>query len=640
MHKETGELHPRTVELLEQVALRVEQGGIEAWQTLDPRELLGDEADQYEKNRDTLDVWFDSGSTHATVLGGKDGAFAGSHGAELAWPADLYLEGSDQHRGWFHSSLLTGCMLYGQPPYKALLTHGFVVDGQGRKMSKSVGNVIAPQKVSDSLGAEILRLWVASTDYSGELSISDEILKRVVEGYRRIRNTLRFLLANLADFDAVSQAVPHGELFEIDRYALAMTAQMQAEISAHYERYDFHPAVSRLQTFCSEDLGAFYLDILKDRLYTTAAGSLARRSAQTALLEITQALLKLMAPILSFTAEEAWKELVASALKHQADAARVTIFTEVFHSLPPYADAEALTAKWTRLRAIRAEVQRKLEEVRTAGDIGSSLQAEVDLYAASADQELLASLGDDLRFVLIVSRATVHAGEGETRIEVTPSQHKSASAAGTGAWTWARTRTTPRSAAVACPTCSARVKPAARPEHGRPRRPQDAGPAVRPRRTGADRRLAGAGAVHHRPGPAHQDLLQHRVPVRRTAASAAVLRLHAGLQPRRGVQFPGDRGRLATLALHRPGLRGGGGHRLDAASHARPARFSLALALILGGAVGSVIDRVVYGHVVDFLLFYWNDWQFPAFNLADVGISCGAVLLVLDELLRSRKPRG
>ena len=291
VHKETGELHPRTVELLEQVALRVEQGGIEAWQTLDPRELLGDEADQYEKNRDTLDVWFDSGSTHATVLGGKDGAFAGSHGAELAWPADLYLEGSDQHRGWFHSSLLTGCMLYGQPPYKALLTHGFVVDGQGRKMSKSVGNVIAPQKVSDSLGAEILRLWVASTDYSGELSISDEILKRVVEGYRRIRNTLRFLLANLADFDAVSQAVPHGELFEIDRYALAMTAQMQAEISAHYERYDFHPAVSRLQTFCSEDLGAFYLDILKDRLYTTAAGSLARRSAQTALLEITQALL-------------------------------------------------------------------------------------------------------------------------------------------------------------------------------------------------------------------------------------------------------------------------------------------------------------------------------------------------------------
>ncbi|MCD0502348.1 isoleucine--tRNA ligase [Bordetella petrii] len=424
VNKETGALHPRTPELLEQVAQRVEQHGIEAWQSLDPRELLGDEAGQYEKNRDTLDVWFDSGTTHATVLGGKDQVLGGSHGAELAWPADLYLEGSDQHRGWFHSSLLTGCMLYGQPPYKALLTHGFVVDGQGRKMSKSVGNVIAPQKVSDSLGAEILRLWVASTDYSGELSISDEILKRVVEGYRRIRNTLRFLLANLADFDAVNQAVPYGELFEIDRYALAMTAQMQAEVQANYERYDFHPAVSRLQTFCSEDLGAFYLDILKDRLYTTAADSLARRSAQTALLDITQALLKLMAPILSFTAEEAWKVLADSALRHQADAARVTIFTEVYHALPPYADADALAAKWARLRAIRAEVQRKLEEVRTAGGIGSSLQAEVDLYADGDDRATLESLGDDLRFVLIVSRASVHAGNGELRIDIAPSGHK------------------------------------------------------------------------------------------------------------------------------------------------------------------------------------------------------------------------
>ncbi len=424
VHKETGALHPRTPELLEQVAQRVEKHGIEAWQALDPRELLGDEADQYEKNRDTLDVWFDSGTTHATVLGGKDQVLGGSHGAELAWPADLYLEGSDQHRGWFHSSLLTGCMLYGQPPYKGLLTHGFVVDGQGRKMSKSVGNVIAPQKVSDSLGAEILRLWVASTDYSGELSISDEILKRVVEGYRRIRNTLRFLLANLADFDAVGQAVPYGELLEIDRYALAMTAQMQAEVVAHCERYDFHPAVARLQTFCSEDLGAFYLDILKDRLYTTAADSRARRSAQTALAEITQALLKLMAPILSFTAEEAWKVLADSALRNQADAGRVTIFTEVYHTLPPDADSDALLQKWARLRTIRAEVQRKLEEVRTAGGIGSSLQAEVDVYAHGADLELLQSLGDDLRFVLIVSRATVHAGEGELRIEIAPSAHQ------------------------------------------------------------------------------------------------------------------------------------------------------------------------------------------------------------------------
>jgi len=430
VHKETGELHPRTVALLEQVAQRVEAGGIEAWQTLDARELLGDEADLYEKNRDTLDVWFDSGTTHATVLGGPDNATAdthamGSHASELAWPADLYLEGSDQHRGWFHSSLLTGCMLHGRPPYKALLTHGFVVDGQGRKMSKSVGNVIAPQKVSDSLGAEILRLWVASTDYSGELSISDEILKRVVEGYRRIRNTLRFLLANLADFDAATDALPIEQLLEIDRYALAMTAQMQLEVTRWYERYDFHPAVARLQTYCSEDLGAFYLDILKDRLYTSAPASPARRSAQTALLHVTQTLLKLMAPILSFTSEEAWAVLRDSTLAHCPEVtSKLTIFTELFHDVPQPHDADALLARWTRLRAIRAEVQRALEDVRASGAIGSSLQAEVDLYATGADHDLLSSLAADLHFVLITSRATVHhsdAPDDALRILVAPS---------------------------------------------------------------------------------------------------------------------------------------------------------------------------------------------------------------------------
>jgi len=415
VHKETGELHPRTVELLEQVAQRVEKEGIEAWQSLDPRELLGDEAEHYEKNRDTLDVWFDSGTTHATVLGGRDNEFNGSHGDLLKWPADLYLEGSDQHRGWFHSSLLTSCMLYGRPPYKALLTHGFVVDGAGRKMSKSVGNVVAPQKVSDSLGAEILRLWTAATDYSGELSISDEILKRVVEGYRRIRNTLKFLLGNLSDFDPARDAVALDAMFEIDRYALAMTAAMQAETLENYKRYEFHPAVARLQVFCSEDLGAFYLDVLKDRLYTTARDSLARRSAQTAVFHITHALLKLMAPILSFTAEEAWKDL------HQGHA--VTIFTELFHALPDQVDAAVLNEKWSRLRAMRADVMRRIEEVRTAGLIGSSLDAEIDLYADGDDYELLASLQDDLRFVLIVSRAEVHRAGGDLRIEVAATAH-------------------------------------------------------------------------------------------------------------------------------------------------------------------------------------------------------------------------
>lgn len=424
LHKETGALHPRTPDLIEAVAQRIEKDGIEAWQALTPADVLGDDADQYEKNRDTLDVWFDSGTTHATVLGGKPGAeddlaHGGSHGATLGWPADLYLEGSDQHRGWFHSSLLTGCMLYGEPPYKALLTHGFVVDGQGRKMSKSVGNVIAPQKVSDSLGAEILRLWVASTDYSGELSISDEILKRVVEGYRRIRNTLRFLLANVADFDVDTQAVDVQDMLEIDRYALVMTARMQADVQAQFARYEFHPAVARLQTFCSEDLGAFYLDILKDRLYTSAADSAARRSAQTALHIISRTLIKLMAPVLSFTAEEAWSVLVPASDTTRAH----TIFTGCFETIALPADEEMLSARWLRLRAIRGEVMRRLEDVRTEGKIGASLQAELDVFASGDDLQALQSLGDDLRFVLIVSRATVHAGESDLRIDITPSSY-------------------------------------------------------------------------------------------------------------------------------------------------------------------------------------------------------------------------
>jgi isoleucyl-tRNA synthetase len=416
VHKETGELHPRTPELMEQVAQRIEQHGIEAWQSLDPAELLGDEAQWYEKNRDTLDVWFDSGTTHATVLGGQDHCVNGSHSDELTWPADLYLEGSDQHRGWFHSSLLTGCMLYGRPPYKALLTHGFVVDGNGRKMSKSVGNVIAPQKVSDSLGAEILRLWTAATDYSGELSISDEILKRVVEGYRRIRNTLKFLLGNLSDFSLDKDAVPLDRMFEIDRYALSMTAAMQSEITAYFARYEFHPAVSRLQIFCSEDLGAFYLDVLKDRLYTAGKDSVARRSAQTALYHVTHALLKMLAPILSFTAEEAWKDL------HRGEPGVQSIFTELFHDIPQPDDALTLLQKWTRLREIRADVMRQIETVRATGEVGSSLAAELDVHAAGEDYKMLASLGDDLRFVFIVSRATLHQGGDGLQIDVHPTK--------------------------------------------------------------------------------------------------------------------------------------------------------------------------------------------------------------------------
>jgi len=416
LHKETGQLHPRTPELLEQIALRMEKEGIEAWQKIEVADLLGDEADMYVKNRDTLDVWFDSGVTHQTVL-------RGSHKEQLQFPADLYLEGSDQHRGWFHSSLLTASMLDGRAPYKALLTHGFTVDGEGKKMSKSLGNTLAPQKISDTLGADILRLWVASSDYSGELSISDEILKRVTEAYRRIRNTLRFLLANTSDFDAAKDAVAINDLLEIDRYAIANMAALQKDILAHFDAFEFHPVVSKLQSFCSEDLGGFYLDILKDRLYTSGTTSHARRSAQTAIWHITQSLLRLMAPMLSFTAEEAWQFFAAADAYKDSDE---TIFTQTYYQLPEIADAAALLAKFNALRTVRADVTKQLEEVRVSGAIGSSLQAEVAIKAAGDKFAVLNSLADDLKFTLITSAATVEqvATEAEEAVVVTPSKYE------------------------------------------------------------------------------------------------------------------------------------------------------------------------------------------------------------------------
>ena len=422
IHRETGELHPRTLELLEQVAKRVEQGGIEAWQTLDPQELLGAEAERYVKIKDTLDVWFDSGSTHQTVMGGPAGQAtgAGSHGAQLQFPADLYLEGSDQHRGWFHSSLLVSCMLNGVPPYKSLLTHGFFVDGQGRKMSKSLGNTLEPQKIAGSLGAEILRLWVAATDYSGELSISDEILKRVVESYRRIRNTLRFLLANTADFDPKAHALPLADWLEIDRYALALAQSLQREMTRDYGNYDFHFVAQKLQGFCSEDLGGFYLDILKDRLYTAGKDSKARRSAQNALYQILQRLVRLMAPILSFTAEEIWA-LAGGEDKDE----NVSVFTHTWDEFPAADIEQELLNRWGSIRSVRAEVQKQLEQARVAGKIGSSLQAEVEIRASGDKLVLLQSLGDDLRFVLITSSAvlTPVAAAAEEAVIVSASAH-------------------------------------------------------------------------------------------------------------------------------------------------------------------------------------------------------------------------
>ncbi len=411
VHKETGEPHPKTAELLEQACLLVEKAGVEAWFSLDSEAFLSKHAPEnmaeYKKVTYTLDVWFDSGATHAAVLKRRP---------ELNFPADLYLEGSDQHRGWFQSSLLTGCAIDGRAPYNALLTHGFVVDGAGHKMSKSKGNVVAPQKVMDTYGADILRLWTASTDYSGELTISDEILKRVAESYRRIRNTMKFLLANLADFDASKDLLPLEQWLEIDRYALHLTEKLQAEVLADYDRYEFHLAVQKIVSFCSEDLGGFYLDILKDRLYTAGENSHARRAAQSALHHITHAFMRLIAPILSFTADEIWQLLEVNNQK--------SVFEDVWYELPKHALTEKEVLAWEEVINVRGLVNKAIEEKRAQSLVGSSLQSEIDIYADGQLFESLESLKDDLRFVMITSRANVYRKvDSGVQIEVTPSAH-------------------------------------------------------------------------------------------------------------------------------------------------------------------------------------------------------------------------
>ncbi|HEY4958540.1 MAG TPA: isoleucine--tRNA ligase [Caldimonas sp.] len=414
LHKVTGELHPDTLALVDRAAAIVEEGGVEAWSRLSADDVLGAEGElsaaNYAKSNDILDVWFDSGSTFFHVLRGSHPETTCPDDDGTKPEADLYLEGHDQHRGWFHSSLLIACAIEGHAPYRGLLTHGFAVDGSGRKMSKSLGNFVALHEVTAKLGAEIIRLWCASTDYSGDLAIDDKILARVVDAYRRIRNTLRFLLANTSDFDAAKDAVPVAGMLEIDRWALARAAELQEEIvgtfdpargvfaGGHYGAYEFHPVTALLQVFCSEDLGAFYLDVLKDRLYTTAPGSHARRSAQSALRHIAQAMLRWMAPFLSFTAEEAW-QLVGPA-------GSASIFVETYSDTREWANA-ALLARWARIAAVRAEVNRKIEALRAEGQLGSSLQARVTVKAGPAMLAGLASLGDDLRFVFITSAATV-----------------------------------------------------------------------------------------------------------------------------------------------------------------------------------------------------------------------------------------
>ena len=410
VHKETGELHPQSYEILQAVAQKIEVSGIDAWFGLSAADLPAFDLTDYVKLKDTLDVWFDSGTTHLTVLNQRTG---------LQWPADLYLEGSDQHRGWFQSSLLTGCAVRGRAPYKQLLTHGFLVDGDGYKMSKSKGNIISIPDGVKKYGADILRLWVASTDYSGDIAFSDEIMKRITDSYRRIRNTLRFLLANLNDFDAAKDSVAVSEMVEVDRYALAYAAQLQDKLTNQttglYSSYQFHLIVQELVTYCSEELGGFYLDVLKDRLYTSKADGHARRSAQTALYHISRALLGMLSPILAFTSDEAWEVLVN-------DANDSTLY-HVHHQLPQADNASELLAKWSKIQEFRISVLKELENKRTAGLIGASLQAELVINADAELYALLNSVGADLKFAYMVSRITLVAA-ATTSVEVLVSEQQ------------------------------------------------------------------------------------------------------------------------------------------------------------------------------------------------------------------------
>ena len=417
IHKETGEPHPETIQLIEQVASRVEQEGIEAWFALDPAELLGSDAEFYDKVPDTLDVWFDSGVTHACVLETREG---------LQSPADLYLEGSDQHRGWFQSSLLTSTAMYGHAPYRQVLTHGFTVDAEGRKMSKSIGNVMKPQQVMKTLGADIIRLWVAATDYRAEMSVSDEILKRTADAYRRIRNTARYLLSNLNDFDpAVNLVAPSGML-SLDRWAVDRAAKLQQEIAEAYTEYEFHLIYQKIHNFCVTDMGGFYLDVTKDRQYTCQADSLARRSSQTAMYHIAEALVRWLAPILSFTADEIWQ--------HMPGERSDSVFLETWYDkLFRLDETDAISEEqWAEIIRARSAVSKELEILRKNGDIGSGLNAEVTLICEGELKSALDALGDELRFALITSAAIVKSEDDADatqtelaglKVMVLPSEH-------------------------------------------------------------------------------------------------------------------------------------------------------------------------------------------------------------------------
>lgn len=392
IHKETTELHPESDLLIEKVAKMIEERGIDAWFDLDPKTLLGDEADSYSKITDTLDVWFDSGVTHASVLQRREA---------LNFPADLYLEGSDQHRGWFQSSLLTSVAMNETAPYKAVLTHGFTVDAKGKKMSKSKGNVVAPQKVIKNIGADVLRLWVAATDYRGEMTVSDEILKRTSDGYRRLRNTARYLLSNLEGFDPEQHLVAPEEMLPLDRWAVDRAFVLQKELIDDYEQYLFLPVFQKIHHFCAVDMGSFYLDVIKDRQYTLPENSVARRSAQTAMYHILEALVRWLAPILAFTADELWAHMPGK----RADSVFLVTWCEAPLVL---ADSEPLNRDfWETLLSVREAVSKELEGLREKGTIGSALDAEIKLYCEPSLYKKIAILNEELRFILITSDASI-----------------------------------------------------------------------------------------------------------------------------------------------------------------------------------------------------------------------------------------
>jgi isoleucyl-tRNA synthetase len=440
VHKDTDKLHPRTNELIEAVADRVEEGGIDAWFDLDARELIGDDAEQYRKVTDVMDVWADAGVSFECV---------GKARPEIAAPVDMYLEGSDQHRGWFHSSLLMSEALYERAPYKSVLTHGFTVDDKGRKMSKSLGNVVAPDKVMSNLGADVLRLWVAATDYSSEMSCSDEILKRMSDSYRRIRNTVRYLLGNLHGFDPTVHAVPMDQLVDFDAWAISRASALQEEVITAYRDYQFPVIYQRVHNFCVNDLGGLYLDALKDRVYTLPAASHGRRSAQTAMFHILQAMVRWLAPILSFTAEEIWQALPGK------DGAAKSVFLTTWHAFPVVPRS---SIDWDALIVLRQAVQRELETLREAGTIGAPLEADVDVYCLAEHANRYAVLGDELRFLTITS---------SVRLTVVASAPDGAVAAETGAavipGVWLRAR---RSGGTKCVRCwHLTVDAGSHPEH-------------------------------------------------------------------------------------------------------------------------------------------------------------------------------